>query len=151
MTEKDWKQQYEVLLRQHESEEGANRELQELLTRTIIRLTLAANGALFEHCVSAASFSSYSLVSTITSLYMLRAPRNDHFREANFPFFGFHRMLNGESGDVAATSEKITVYFDDDQAADRLFRAVLDRVADIDEAGAEPRARARTHQDLRQG
>ncbi|MES9972500.1 MAG: diguanylate cyclase [Candidatus Thiodiazotropha sp.] len=44
MNEKDWKQQYETLLRQHESEEGANRELQELLTRTIIRLTLAANG-----------------------------------------------------------------------------------------------------------
>ncbi|MES9991983.1 MAG: diguanylate cyclase [Candidatus Thiodiazotropha sp.] len=44
MNEKDWKQRYEDLLRQHESEEEANRELEGLLTRTIIRLTLAANG-----------------------------------------------------------------------------------------------------------
>ncbi|PVV12981.1 MAG: hypothetical protein B6D72_06630 [gamma proteobacterium symbiont of Ctena orbiculata] len=44
MNEKDWKQRYEDLLRQHESEEDANRELEGLLTRTIIRLTLAANG-----------------------------------------------------------------------------------------------------------
>ncbi|MFC1336315.1 MAG: diguanylate cyclase [gamma proteobacterium symbiont of Clathrolucina costata] len=44
MNEKDWKERYEDLLRQHESEDEANRELKELLTRTIIRLTLAANG-----------------------------------------------------------------------------------------------------------
>jgi diguanylate cyclase len=44
MNEKDWKQRYEDLLRQHESEDEVNRELEELLTRTIIRLTLAANG-----------------------------------------------------------------------------------------------------------
>jgi diguanylate cyclase len=44
MNDKDWKKLYEDLLRQHESEEEAKRELEELLTRTIIRLTLAANG-----------------------------------------------------------------------------------------------------------
>ncbi|MES9816920.1 MAG: hypothetical protein ABW155_09735 [Candidatus Thiodiazotropha sp.] len=44
MNEKDWKERYEDLLRQHESEDEANRELEELLTRTIIRLTLAASG-----------------------------------------------------------------------------------------------------------
>jgi diguanylate cyclase len=44
MNEKDWKRLYEDLLRQHESENEANRELEELLTRTIIRLSLAANG-----------------------------------------------------------------------------------------------------------
>ncbi|MCU7933891.1 MAG: GGDEF domain-containing protein [Candidatus Thiodiazotropha sp. (ex Dulcina madagascariensis)] len=44
MNEIDWKQRYEELLTQNESEEAANRELEELLTRTIIRLTLAASG-----------------------------------------------------------------------------------------------------------
>jgi diguanylate cyclase len=44
MNEIDWRQRYEELLSQHESENEANRELEELLTRTIIRLTLAANG-----------------------------------------------------------------------------------------------------------
>jgi diguanylate cyclase len=44
MNEIDWKQRYEDLLRQHESEAEANRELEGLLTRTIIRLTLAADG-----------------------------------------------------------------------------------------------------------
>lgn len=44
MNEKDWKQQYEQLLQQHECEQDANRELEQLLSRTIIRLTLAAGG-----------------------------------------------------------------------------------------------------------
>ncbi len=43
MNEKDWKLRYEDLLHQHESEAEANRELEGLLTRTIIRLTLAAD------------------------------------------------------------------------------------------------------------
>ncbi|MCU7906216.1 MAG: GGDEF domain-containing protein [Candidatus Thiodiazotropha sp. (ex Epidulcina cf. delphinae)] len=44
MNETAWKQRYEELLAQNESEQEANRELEELLTRTIIRLTLAASG-----------------------------------------------------------------------------------------------------------
>lgn len=54
---------------------------------------LAADGTLFEHCISPASFSSYSVVSIMTSLYMLRAPHNDHFADADFPFMGLPRML----------------------------------------------------------
>lgn len=44
MTDKDWKHLYEELLEQHESEKTANKELEELLTRTITRLTVAAMG-----------------------------------------------------------------------------------------------------------
>jgi arylsulfatase A-like enzyme len=55
--------------------------------------TLAAEGTLFEHCVSPASFSTYSVVSIMTSLYMLRASHNDHFSDASFPFLGLPRML----------------------------------------------------------
>ena len=44
MNEKDWKLLYEELLRQQESEQAANQELEELLARTITRLTLAAAG-----------------------------------------------------------------------------------------------------------
>ncbi len=44
MSESEWKNRYEDLLRKHDSERGANAELEELLTRTIIRLTIAANG-----------------------------------------------------------------------------------------------------------
>jgi diguanylate cyclase len=44
MSEKDWKRLYEGLLQQHESEKEANQELEELLTRTITRLTLASMG-----------------------------------------------------------------------------------------------------------
>lgn len=55
--------------------------------------TLAAEGTLFEHCVSPASFSTYSVVSIMTSLYMLRAPRNDHFADPSFPFMSLPRML----------------------------------------------------------
>jgi len=54
---------------------------------------LAEKGVVFEHCVAGASFSSYSLVSIVNSLYMLRAERNDHFRNAGFPHFGIQRML----------------------------------------------------------
>ncbi len=44
MSEKDWKRLYEELLQQHESEKEANQELEELLTRTITRLTMASMG-----------------------------------------------------------------------------------------------------------
>jgi diguanylate cyclase len=44
MNDKDWKQLYEDLLRRHEDETAANRELEELLRHTIGRLTLAASG-----------------------------------------------------------------------------------------------------------
>lgn len=44
MSEKDWKRLYEELLQQHETEKEANQELEELLTRTITRLTVAAMG-----------------------------------------------------------------------------------------------------------
>jgi len=44
MNEKDWKLLYEELLRQQESEQLASQELEELLARTITRLTLAAAG-----------------------------------------------------------------------------------------------------------
>ena len=44
MNEKDWKRLYEGLLQQHESEKAANKELEELLSRTITRLTVAAMG-----------------------------------------------------------------------------------------------------------
>jgi diguanylate cyclase len=44
MNEKDWKRLYEALLQQHENEKGANQELEDLLTRTITRLTVAAMG-----------------------------------------------------------------------------------------------------------
>ncbi len=44
MSEKDWKQLYEELLQQHESEQSANQQLEELLSHTITRLTVAAMG-----------------------------------------------------------------------------------------------------------
>ena len=44
MTDKDWKRLYEELLQQHENEQSANQSLEELLTRTITRLTVAAMG-----------------------------------------------------------------------------------------------------------
>ncbi len=44
MSEKDWRRLYENLLQQQEEEREANRELEELLTRTITRLTMAAMG-----------------------------------------------------------------------------------------------------------
>ncbi|MEJ2619032.1 MAG: GGDEF domain-containing protein [Candidatus Thiodiazotropha sp.] len=44
MNDTDWKKRYEQLLNRTESEGEANRALEELLTRTIIRLTIAASG-----------------------------------------------------------------------------------------------------------
>ncbi len=44
MSDKDWKRLYEELLLQHDSEREANQELEDLLTRTITRLTMAAMG-----------------------------------------------------------------------------------------------------------
>ncbi|MEJ2610956.1 MAG: diguanylate cyclase [Candidatus Thiodiazotropha sp.] len=44
MSDSDWKSRYEELLRVHENEHAANSELEEILTRTIIRLTIAASG-----------------------------------------------------------------------------------------------------------
>jgi diguanylate cyclase len=44
MNDTDWKKRYEQLLNQSESEGEANKALEELLTRTIIRLTIAASG-----------------------------------------------------------------------------------------------------------
>jgi arylsulfatase A-like enzyme len=54
---------------------------------------LAAGGVLFEHCVNTASFSSYGLVSLLTSLYMLRAEHNDHFKDTSFPHYSLPRAL----------------------------------------------------------
>ena len=44
MSEKDWKRLYEELLQRHETKQSANQELEELLGRTITRLTVAAMG-----------------------------------------------------------------------------------------------------------
>lgn len=44
MNDVDWKKRYEELLHQYEGEEEANKALEELLTRTILRLTIAASG-----------------------------------------------------------------------------------------------------------
>jgi len=54
---------------------------------------LANEGTLFEHCLATASFSSYSLVSIMTSLHMLRDETNDHFSDISFPFLGLPRAL----------------------------------------------------------
>lgn len=54
---------------------------------------LAAGGVVFEHCEAAAPFSSYGLVSLMTSLYMLRAEANDHFADTSFPHLGLPRAL----------------------------------------------------------
>ncbi len=54
---------------------------------------LAAGGVLFEHCVNTASFSSYGLVSILTSLYMLRGESNDHFADTSFPYCSLARAL----------------------------------------------------------
>ncbi len=44
MNETNWKQLYDELLQKHEDESAAGKELESLLTRTIVRLTLAAGG-----------------------------------------------------------------------------------------------------------
>ncbi len=54
---------------------------------------LAAGGILFEHCWGTASFSSYGLVSIMTSLHMLRAEHNDHFTDTSFPHVSLPRAL----------------------------------------------------------
>ncbi len=54
---------------------------------------LAAEGVQLDRCYAASSFSSYSLVSTLTSLYMLRTAENDHFRQIDFPYVGIHDVL----------------------------------------------------------
>ncbi len=54
---------------------------------------MAAEGIRLDRCYAAASFSSYSLVSTFTSLYMLRAGENDHFRNSDFPHVCIHDVL----------------------------------------------------------
>lgn len=54
---------------------------------------LADDGILFEHCQATASFSAYSVVSMMTSLYMLRGERYDHFTDTSFPFMALPRAL----------------------------------------------------------
>jgi len=57
---------------------------------------LADQGVLFEHCWSSASFSTYGLVSILTSLYLLRAENNDHFNHfaiSPFPTMPLPRAL----------------------------------------------------------
>ncbi len=43
----------------------------------------------------------------------------------NTSIVGFHRMINPETGDVAATSEKITVYFDLNAREKKAFTAEM--------------------------
>lgn len=54
---------------------------------------LAAEGTLFEHCLATGPFSSYGLVSIMTSLYLLRDEYNDHFADTLFPFMSITRAL----------------------------------------------------------
>lgn len=54
---------------------------------------LAADGTRFAHCLGAASFSVCGLTSAMTSLYMLRGERFDHFTDTSFPHMGFPRAL----------------------------------------------------------
>ncbi len=54
---------------------------------------LAAEGVQFDRCYAAASFSSYSQISVLTSLYMLRAETNDHYRDTSFHHVCLHEML----------------------------------------------------------
>lgn len=54
---------------------------------------LAAGGVLFEHCWSTASFSSYGLVSVMTSLHLLRDEVNDHFTDRSFPHMSIPRAF----------------------------------------------------------
>jgi arylsulfatase A-like enzyme len=75
--------------------------------------TLAAEGTLFEHCISPASFSSYSVVSIMTSLSMLRAPYNDHFHNASFPFLGLPRALK-------LAGDELAIFSSGNEAFDRI-------------------------------
>ncbi len=54
---------------------------------------LAREGILFEHCLASASFSTYSVVSLMTSLYMLRSDYNDHLADTSFPFLSLPKAL----------------------------------------------------------
>jgi arylsulfatase A-like enzyme len=65
---------------------------------------LAENGVVFDHCISAASFSSYGLVSLMTSLHLLRAETNDHFANIDFPHFGIHKLMKYAGYDLALFS-----------------------------------------------
>jgi arylsulfatase A-like enzyme len=55
---------------------------------------LAAAGVQFDHCWSAASFSSYGYVSLTTSLPLLRGQYNDHFADSSFPFMSLPHALH---------------------------------------------------------
>lgn len=65
---------------------------------------LAAEGISFNRCYAAASFSSYSQISTFTSLYMLRAETNDHFRDTSFPHVCLREVLRSLGYETAAFS-----------------------------------------------
>ena len=54
---------------------------------------LAAEGVRFGHCIAPSSFSSCSVVSVATSLYMMRGSRFDYFSNVAFPFLTFPRAL----------------------------------------------------------
>ena len=54
---------------------------------------LANDGVRFAHCQSAASFSSYGMVSITTSLYLLRAERYDYFEDTSFPHLSLPHAL----------------------------------------------------------
>lgn len=74
---------------------------------------LAREGVLFERCYAAASFSSYSQISTLTSLYMLRGESNDHFADIDFP----HVCLNEVLGPLGYT---LTVFSSGNESWDNL-------------------------------
>jgi arylsulfatase A-like enzyme len=65
---------------------------------------LAADGTLFEHCLAAASFSSYGLVSLQTSLHMLRAEHYDHFVDLSFPYMSLPMALKLAGYELAVFS-----------------------------------------------
>ncbi len=74
---------------------------------------LAADGVQFDRCYAAASFSSYSQISTFTSLYMLRAEENDHFADTSFPHVCLHDVLRW-------LGYETTVFSSGNEAWDRL-------------------------------
>jgi len=65
---------------------------------------LAADGTLFEHCLAAASFSSYGLVSLQTSLHMLRGEHYDHFADRSFPYMSLPKALKLAGYELAVFS-----------------------------------------------
>jgi len=74
---------------------------------------MAAEGVQFDRCYAASSFSSYSLVSILTSLYMLRTNENDHFRTPTFPRVGVHDVL-------AKLGYELTLFSSGNEAWDNL-------------------------------